>query len=245
MRHLASLLLAGIVATPVQAVAAVLGVALQPVSLCLASSCADPGLEVEYLQRIWAQADIEVEVLAPYPAQLTGIGTNARGQAAALDVLQSFAAWQRREGVSDGTAYVGLTGPLAGSTRGLGFRNAPGFALMPFAIAEAAPGRFGTGTAAHELGHVLGARHLDDRSLMAALLPRRPFLDPGYLPPLAPETIREARESPLLAPVALPVPLPATAPALALAFGLLLFSRLRARPGPRRGRHGGGVLPAC
>lgn len=239
MRHLAALLLAGAVWAPFPAGAAVLGLTLQPVGLCTLSGCADPALEVDYLQRIWAQADIRIDVLAPYSASLPDVATTAEGEAAALDMLQAFAAWQRHQGVAPETAYVGLAGPLTGSTRGMGYVNAAGFASAPFAIAEAAPGRFGTGTAAHELGHILGAHHLDGRWLMSPSLPRRPFLDPAYLPPLDPETVRVARTSPLLVPVeeALPVPLPATAPALVLALAALVLAGLRKRVG-FRGRGG-------
>ena len=233
MRHLASLLVAGAALVPLPAGAALLGISLQPVSICVLSDCADPWLEVDYLQRIWAQADVHVEVLAPYATSALDVEIDAQGEAAPLDVLQQFVAWQRLEGISAGTAYIGLTGRMSGGTRGLGYVNVPGFALMPFGLVEASADRFGTATVAHELGHILGAHHGDDRSLMASSISAWSFTDPDYLPQLNAETVREVRKSPFLRPVedALPVPLPSSAPALVLALMSLLFACRRKKAG--------------
>lgn len=221
---------------PIPAMAAVVQVDLQPVSVCTESGCARPVLKKTYLRRIWAQAGVRVRVLAPISSDLLDIETDAAGELDVTDALYDFAFWHMDEVGRARTAYMGFTAPLSGRTLGMAFVNEPGLTLFPYGIAESLGGRYGAAVVAHELGHILGAHHDSGTSLMSPVLSRSDYDDPDFLPALDDGIFRIVRESPLLtsgqaatAPVVLP--LPSAAPALLGAIVLLAWAGRSRRSG--------------
>lgn len=219
-------------ALPLETDAATLQVDLQPVRICIAEGCAEPTFAKRYLKQIWAQTDIRVKVLRPVSSDILEIETDALEDLDANDALYDFAFWQMDQGLRPGTAYMGFTGPLAGSTLGLAFVNEPELTLFPYGIAEALDGRYGAAVVAHELGHILGARHVGGVSLMSPSITRSHYDDAGFLPTIGDDLFQTIRTSPLLIPASLvadpaPVPLPSAAPALVGSVLLLAAWKVR------------------
>ena len=237
--------------------AATQGFNLQLVTLCEgAATCDAPGIDVDYLQSIYTQIDIEVNVLSTIVdndliLQRNGDGliisaeANSSGQltgGALLQFTESFSLVPGSFGpfnIDPNTIYMGITGDLAPPTLGVAFVDAPG---APFGIVENttvldgggdAVERFTTAVLAHEIGHVLGGEHelaTEATNLMRATINRANFNDANFVPDFADANANAITSSDLLflSPVTA-IPLPATLPALL--GGLLVLVALRRRLG--------------
>lgn len=240
--------------SPVQA--ATLTFDLQPVALCEnAVVCNAPDVDYGYLQTIYSQVDIVVNVLSTIFDTGLILDRNAGGEIIATETdingfLTGGALRQFTDSfelaspspfpvydVDPNTIYMGFTGDLAPPTLGVAWEDS---AFLPFGIVENTAGIFGGGDSAvrlttavlaHEIGHVLGGRHEDalaGTDLMRATINPAFFGDANNVPTFSAANSTEIRASLLLqaAPVAA-VPLPASLPALLS--GVFLLAGLRRR----------------
>lgn len=228
---------------------------LQLVSLCEgAALCDPPGIDVGYLQSIYTQIDINVNVLSTIvdndlilqrndDSLIIPTETNSSGQltgGALFQFTESFSLIPGSFGpfaIDPNTVYMGFTGDLAPPTLGVAFVDAP---TAPFGIVENtsvlegggdAVERFTTAVLAHEIGHVLGGEHelaTSNTNLMRATINRANFNDANFVPDFSEANAAEITASELLflSPVTA-IPLPATLPALL--GGLFLIAGLRWR----------------
>jgi hypothetical protein len=240
MRHLA---LAIALLVPFQAMAATLRLDLQPVHVCTPAGCPPSDYSRYYFDRVMAPAGIQVRHLRPTASPPLALPRDAAGALDPVGALMGFARWQLAAGTQPGTAYVGFAGPLSGSTLGIAFRNAPGFASLPFGLTEPqANRRLTAAIVAHEIGHVLGAPHVESDTLMGRTLAPWLFEDRRYLPPLNPATVLAMRSSPILRATGDPAgsltasvyiaPVPGLPAGAALLTALALLARLRRRASP-------------
>lgn len=229
------------------------GFNLQLVTLCEgAATCDAPGIDVGFLQSIYTQIDINVNVLSTIVdndliLQRNGDGliipaeTNSSGQLTGGALFQFTDSFSQIPGsfgpfaIDPNTIYMGFTGDLAPPTLGVAFVDAPG---APFGIVENtsslqgggdAVERFTTAVLAHEIGHVLGGEHelaVAATDLMRATISQANFNDANFVPTFSAANANAITSSDLLflSPVT-PVPLPAMLPALL--GGLLLLAGLR------------------
>lgn len=240
------------VTAPVQAASQ--GFNLQLVTLCEgAATCSAPGIDIGYLQSIYTQIDINVNVLSTIvdndlildrngDGKIIPATTDSNGQliGGALDQFtESFNVSAGSFPIFDidpNTVYMGFTGDLLEPTLGVAFVDT---SFSPFGIVEntsvlqggtgGAIERFTTAVLAHEIGHVLGGEHeaaTSSTNLMRATINQSNFNVAGFIPDFSAANAAEITSSALLfqSPVTA-VPLPATLPALL--GGLLLMAGLR------------------
>ncbi|MEP4198788.1 MAG: hypothetical protein ABJL99_24445 [Aliishimia sp.] len=253
-----SIVIAGLIAslfTAAPAQAATQSFNLQLVSLCEgAAVCEEPGVDFGYLQSIYSQIDVVVNVLSTVidntlilerdsSGNIIPSQTNVNGQligGALLQFTQSFVQTSAAGSFFDidaNTIYMGITGDLLSPTLGVAFVDAP---VVPFGIVEntaaliggsAAAERFTTAVLAHEIGHVLGGEHEDAvlvTDLLQASVNQSFFTNETYLPTFSTVNANQIIDSDLLflTPVQA-VPLPASFPVLFGGFALLAGLRAR------------------
>ena len=241
------------IAAPAQAVTQ--GFNLQLVTLCEgAATCNAPGVNTDYLQSIYTQLDINVNILSTFidndlmlernlDGKIIASTTDAQGRLIGGALRQFTDSFDLIPGpgtlfdIAPNTVYMGFTGDLLEPTLGVAFLDAP---FSPFGIVENtsvldgggdAVERFTTAVLAHEVGHILGGEHEatdSSTNLMRATINRNSFDDANFIPDFSAANAAAITSSDLLflSPVSA-VPLPATLPALL--GGLLLMAGLRFR----------------
>ena len=231
------------------------GFNLQLVSLCEGVAlCDPPGIDVGYLQSIYTQIDVQVNVLSTIidndlilerdgGGKIIPTLTDGDGRLIGGALRQFTDSFDTNPGpgvsydIDPNTIYMGITGDLLEPTLGVAFVDAP---TAPFGIVQNtsvldgggdAVTRFTTAVLAHEIGHVLGGEHeaaTSSTNLMRATINRANFNDANFIPDFSSANATEITASELLflSPVTA-VPLPATLPALL--GGILLMAGLRRR----------------
>ena len=233
--------------------AATQGFNLQLVTICEgAATCAAPGIDIGYLQSIYTQIDIDVNVFSTIvdndlvlerdgDGKIIPARTDENGQLFGGALQQFTDSFDLVPGpgvlfdIAPNTIYMGITGDLLEPTLGVAFVDAP---TAPFGIVEntsvlqgggGAIERFTTAVLAHEVGHVLGGEHelaVASTNLMRATINQANFNDANFIPDFSAANAAEIASSELLflSPV-MPVPLPSTLPTLL--GGVLLLVGLR------------------
>lgn len=239
---------------PAQAVSQ--GFNLQLVTLCEgAATCSAPGIDEGYLQSIYTQLDININVLSTIidndlilerngDGKIIPATTSSNGQLTGGALKQFTYSFDVSAGsfpifdIDPNTIYMGFTGDLLEPTLGIAFVDT---SFSPFGIVEntsvlqggsgGAIERFTTAVLAHEIGHVLGGEHeaaTSSTNLMRATINQGNFNTASFIPDFSAANAAEIISSALLfaSPVTT-VPLPATLPALL--GGLLLMAGFRWR----------------
>ena len=221
---------------PVQAVlAAPYHLNVQPVSVCIktlsAPHCTPPDMDEILLKGVWAQAGIDVSIIPPTISEPFAVEI-VNDQVDAYALYSAFMTWKKMQGITPHTVYVGLSTYFQDNVLGLSGIGDPyaitqGEGLHPSVVGY---------VAAHEIGHSLGADHVDGQNYLMNPVINDP-LTTGILPSLSDETILAAINSQFvqrvnttqsagsgLTPITV-VPVPVSwLMLLSGIFGLLLFS---------------------
>lgn len=212
--------------------ASVMSVNLQPVSLCggdfVDDSCGKVTIDEDYLNEIYGQIDIKMNVLDPFAVLGFPFVSDSSGDINPNLALATFGL-QFEPFIVPNTIYVAFLGDLTGNTVGLAYLDAETF---PFAIVQDTFSlQVGTQITAHEVGHVMGGEHEDADRATQLMFPQLNLSiadQPGYVPGISDKNAATIRSSGLLVPVQT-IPVPPALPLLASgALALLAIRRRRA-----------------
>lgn len=211
---------------------------LQPIRICESGACQDPLFDNAYLNAIFNQIDIGVNVLPTEELTTADFARNTDGDILAGPAIFSFANQRFGLGIDPNTVYMGFTDELESTVLGIAFEDAPFF---PFGLVEnfaaldnptnGALIRGVTSVLAHEIGHVLGGDHAlsSPGTLMEPFINLSLFNDPNFILPFSQANTATIIDSPLLREASVSaVPVPAALPLMILAL-ISIFGIKRAR----------------